>query len=226
LTHWVRSLLVTVLFAVGALVLSWRTRKKDVVPFAFALAALGFGVLTIRSGRFLEYFVPFSVCAFALGSRPIRSRLLAPVLLGACVAYSGLAGLPTLASLSESEDLIPPRVTSALRKEIPPGAQVFTPGWDATGLLLLALPDRRFMVALDPSLFYVKDPALYLEWIRLTREAPPGLARITQRRFGARYVLALYEPGLDGFVNRMMAEPRVRTKFFSGWLFYDLGDPD
>ena len=39
----------------------------------FALAALGFCVLTLRSARFAEYFVPFSVAAFATASRFIAA---------------------------------------------------------------------------------------------------------------------------------------------------------
>ena len=45
-----------------------------------------------------------------------------------------------------------------------------------TGYLLHALPERQFLVALDPTFFQAKDPELYAVWYAATRKPPPGVA--------------------------------------------------
>jgi hypothetical protein len=88
-----------------------------------------------------------------------------------------------------------------------------------------ALPDRRFLVALDPTLFQAKDPELYALWYVMTRHPPPDVARLVRERFGARYVICLYDSQFDAFNARLAAEPGVRTVLVSDdWNVYDLGD--
>jgi len=93
---WVQGLCVSVLMTIAAAVYGWRHRREDVALLAFALAAIGFSVLTMRSVRFAEYFVPFSALAFALASRFVAWRYLAP----------------TIFSLSELPDMLaqPPAI--------------------------------------------------------------------------------------------------------------------
>jgi hypothetical protein len=109
---------------------------------------------------------------------------------------------------------------------IPPGAQVFTCEWGLTGTLMLALPERRFMVALDPTLFALQDPERYALWYRLPREAPPGLARTIREQFGARYAACWWEDRFRPFFDRIAFEPGVRPITVTGqWNVYELLDP-
>jgi hypothetical protein len=209
----------------AATVLAWRSRRRDPVPLAFAMAALAFGALTLRTARFAEYFVPFSVVALAVAAREIRWRPLLPLVAAACLAYAGKPALETLEGLGTKQERIPPALATWLQQRIPPGAQVFTCGWGHTGTLMLALPERRFLVALDPTLMYVKDPDLYRRWMVLQREGPPGLAREIRDTFGARYVICFWDEWLRAFADRLAFEPGVRTLLLDEhWNVYDLGD--
>jgi hypothetical protein len=90
---------------------------------------------------------------------------------------------------------------------------------------MLVLPDRRFIVALDPTFFYKKDPELYELWYRLPRDAPAGVTRTIRERFGARYVLLQARSEWDRFVDRLSREPGVRILLMTNtWMLFYLGD--
>ncbi len=212
--------------SLGAAALAWRARRDSAVPLGFALAALAFGGMALRSSRFVEYLAPFSAAAFALAasSRRWGRAAAAPALAGALVFTGALGSAPVLALGTRGDDL-PPRLASWLRAAIPPGSQVFTCEWGLTGELLLALPDRRFVVALDPVLFFVEDPERYRLWYALPREGPEDAARIVRERFGARFVLCTADPRWSPLLRRLTADPSVRRLLKSPlWYLYDLGD--
>jgi hypothetical protein len=225
LPAWVQGLLFSVLMTITSVVYAWRNRRQDFMTLAFGLAAVGFCILTIKSARFAEYFVPFSVAAMALASRSVKWRYLPHVILGISIAWMALVQPHILSDLSKRQNDMPPRTETFLQQQIPVGAQVFTTDWDHTGWLMLALPDRRFIVALDPTFFYFKDPDLYRVWYRICREAPAGAAETIRRRFGARYVLGLNIAGTSKLFSQLGSERGVRTLLISDiWLLFDLGE--
>lgn len=221
---WVQGLSVSVAITATALVYAWRGRRRDAAPLGFALAALGFCVLTIRSVRFVEYFVPFATVAFALVARSIGWRFLAPTLVSVSLLYTLVVGYPTYSAWANDANPMPDEVAATLRERIPPGAHVFTTSWDATGLLLLALPERYFLVALDPTLFYLKDPERYRLWYRIIHDPPRDLADTIRSAFGSRYVIVDDPRAMRPFNYRLASEPGVRMLFNSErWLLFDLG---
>jgi hypothetical protein len=91
---------------------------------------------------------------------------------------------------------------------------------------MLALPDWRFIVGLDPTFFFLKDPELYRLWYKICREAHAGSAETIRRRFGVRYILGLNMPGTSKLFSKLGSERGVRTFLVSGiWLLFDLGKP-
>lgn len=229
LVDWARYLvLVVVMMGVGTLA-AWRQRKENWLPLAFGFAAVCFGLLTIKSMRFIEYFVPLSVAACALAATAFRTRFAAPVALGASLGYLILFGTTSLAILTsptESKDRLDPQVAAYFAQQIPVGAQVFTCGWDYTGSLMLALPERKFIVAADPTLFYKKDPALYKIWYEIPLRAPLDSAEAIRRLFRSRYVVSLNYQAYWAFFNTLLDDPKV-TKLFADdrWVLFDLGEP-
>jgi hypothetical protein len=212
--------------AAAALVLAWRRRREDPGALGLALTAGAYAAMTLRSGRFIEYLAPFAVLAFALALRPFRwSHRAAPAALAGAVAFTAALGAPSLDWLAIRQDELPPPMAALLRRAIPEGAQVFTCDWGFTGELLLALPDRRFMVALDPTLFFVKDPDLYRVWYALSREPPPDAAESIRRRFGARYVLCAALPESAPLFRALDRDSSVRQVLKTPlWFYADLGD--
>jgi len=225
--QWLELLLLVAAMALAAAVLAWRARRATPVPLAFALAALAFGALTLRTARFAEYLVPLSVAALALavGASGLRRAALAPVALAAvALLYQGWEEAGLLSRLREWPNRIPGYVARVMRAGIPEGAQVFTCEWGLTGYLMLALPERKFMVALDPTLFQVQDPERYQLWYVATRRPPPGVASLVRERFGARYVACFYDPQFEAFNAELARDPSVRTLLVSDdWNVYDLG---
>jgi hypothetical protein len=223
--QWARWLVAPVAMMAAALALAWRERRSGSLPLAFALAALAFGLLTVRTARFAEYFIPFSAVALALASRWMTWRWFPAAVAAACIAYSAKPISETLHGLGEKSERIPPGLASWLQSRIPAGAQVFTCEWGHTGTLMLALPERRFVVALDPTLFYLKDPGLYRLWIRLQREGPPGTAAAIHEKFGAKYVVCFWDERVRAFSDRLAFEPGVRTLLVSEhWNVYEIGE--
>lgn len=174
--------------AAAALALAWRSRR-DPLPLALALAAAGWAAMTVASSRFVEWLVPFAVTALALAARDLAAPRVAPLAAAAAVTWTALLGRGPLERMRLRLLDVAPETGAAWRASVPQGAQVYTCGWITTGELMLTLPERRFLVALDPVLFWKGDPARAAAWLRL-RWAPPPLPALPIRAiFGASFVL-------------------------------------
>ncbi len=223
--QWMRLLALSVVLLAAALAVSWRKRRTDPTPLAFGAAALAFGILTVRTARFAEYLVPLSCLTFALARRWIPWRWVGLAVATVALAYSGAETARVLRGLGEKEDRLPPEIADRMRARIPPGAQVFTCDWGHTGTLMLALPERRFIVALDPTLAYLKDPERYALWYQLTHDPPPHTADAIRTAFGARYVVCFSDDWNKAFNDRLPFEAGVQTVLLTDyWSVYDLGD--
>jgi hypothetical protein len=223
--QWATWLLAAVVMMLVGLAAGWRTRKQDPGLLAVALAALVFGILTARTARFAEYFIPFSALAMALASRSIRWRGLVAVVFALSLLYTAKPLYETTQGLHAKEEIVPRQLATWLQQRIPVGSQVFTTEWGHTGTLMLALPDRKFIVALDPTLFEVKDPELYRIWYTLPRHPHAGDAEIIRKRFGARFVIGLFDDRFMDFYFQLSSEPGVRALLLSDehWAVFDLG---
>jgi hypothetical protein len=226
LVDWGRYLVIVVLMAGAASVMSWRNRKSCSVSLAFALAAVFFGLLTARSLRFIEYFVPFSVAAAALAVRSMKKPFLAPAILALSLLYTAVLGTESYKNLSMKHKAhIEPEIARLFSQKIPVGSQVFTTGWDYTGNLMLALPERYFIVAADPTLFLKKDPALYDIWCRIPLDAPIDSVEAIRRLFKSRFVISLNFQAYWPFFDTLSADPTVKTLFTNEkWVLFDLGE--
>ena len=214
------------LLGLASLFVGWKQRRKDPALLAYAISAVIFGLLMVKSLRFVEYFVPFTVAAMAVNSGTLGKRLLAPVLLGLSILYMLAFGTEPWKILASKTAYIEPVIAQHFNRLIPPGAQIFTPGWDYTGNLMLALPERRFIVAADPTLLYKRDPELYNSWRRIPLEAPPDSAEGIRRLFRARYVISLNFEAYWPFFDALSADAKVRSIFSNGkWVVFDLGEP-
>ncbi|NTW65176.1 MAG: hypothetical protein HGB21_02510 [Nitrospirae bacterium] len=90
--EWGRFLVITVLSTAAACVIAWKQRHKSSLHLAFAIAALLFGLLTLMTYRFIEYFVPLSVLALAMSMSTQEKGLVAPMILMLSLAYALVLG--------------------------------------------------------------------------------------------------------------------------------------
>jgi hypothetical protein len=197
-------------------------RRRTLPPMALAcvLVATGYVAMTLRSQRFIEYLVPFSVLAGAVVIPIARPRRLAMVW-AACACFTVWMSLPLYDLLVHRTDLFPPKTTTVLREAIPENAQVFTCDWSFTGEMMLALPNRRFLVALNPLYFYQKDPALYDVWLNTVYAPSHSPSAIVRDKFKARYVLCETLPQFSAFIAAVARDPETRHYLHEGpwWLF-------
>jgi hypothetical protein len=80
-----------------------------------------------------------------------------------------------------------------LRRHGEPGEIIWHSEWDTMPALYRWNPDRRFIVGLDPTFLYRKDPDVYWEWADLSYGRAPAVTRahdIIVDTFHARWVLA------------------------------------
>ena len=209
----------------AALVPAIRRRAESLSGFAFLVGAIAFAGLTFRSQRFVEYSVPFCFLAGATSLRSMR----APALLSLTVAMFAatlLFGSQRLRDFPLREDLFPSERAESIRKIVPEGAQVFTCGWELTGEMMLALPERKFLVALDPVFFWAKDADLYRTWFDAVHRSPVDLAKIIQTRFRAGFVLC--EATLENLalIRRLRDSRGVTAAYKSGpWVLFVLEAP-
>lgn len=228
--EWLRYLPVTVMMVVAATVTAWRDRRRNFVATGSAVAVIIFFLLTLRTNRFLEYLVPFGVLSLALvldGRRWKRWGLVSFAALS--LGHTLIAGRPLLQYISSAEQRtwqMAEGVIDKFRQEIPPGANVFTCGWEYTGTLLVNLPDRNYLVALDPTLLYKRHPELYDLWYRTLKDAPPTSADIVRQSFASRYVVCLDHPTLHPFFDALAADGRTSVLHSDGkWVLIDLDHP-
>jgi hypothetical protein len=225
--QWIQYLLATVVMLAVGLTLGWRKRRQDAGLLAFALAALVLGLLSARTARFAEYFIPFSAITMALAAKYVPWRGFVAAVFIASLLYTGQPISETIQGLHARMERLPPKLATYLQQRIPVGSQVFTTDWGHTGTLMLALPDRKFIVALDPTLFQVKNSGLYRLWYELPRQPFPGMAEVIRQRFGARFVISFLDDRFTPFYFQLSREPGVKAFLLSDdyWIAFDLGSP-
>jgi hypothetical protein len=248
---WLEFLLPTAVMVGTALFYAWRYRKVEVVTLSFAFASLAFALLTMRTNRFLEYLVPFSVLSLAMVSGRLGKKWLIPLLVVVSCLYTFASGVPLLKYLAAHDQKIwhltphpefghfpgmagltihdertwqmSPEVDAEFERLLPKNADVFTCGWEYTGSMLLNLPERDYMVALDPTLLYKHDPGLYDLWYRTLKEAPANSAEIVRNDFASRYAVCLDHPTLHPFFNALKTDTMTKVLFSDGkWVLFDL----
>lgn len=227
LAGWLKEMTVPTLAMGFAVWRSWRLRREDSLQPAAVLATFFFLLLTLRTNRFLEYFVPFSVLSLALTVQGRGRGWLLPALCALSLFWTLLTGIPLLKYITSSQPRIwqlDKEAARILRREVPVGAAVFTCGWEYTGTLMAEAPDRNYLVALDPTLLYKRDPVLYDLWYRTMKSAPPSSADTVRRSFASRYVVCLDHPTLHPFFDALAADSGARVLYSDGkWVLIDLG---
>lgn len=220
---WIYKNGLCALILIFALILSWRNRKSDSITLAFALTALAFGALTIKSTRFFEYLVPFSVAALALASRSTTYRFLPYILVFISLNYSFSLKPDEWRQMTDITPVMQPATIDYLRRHIPPGVQIFSPDWDLTGTLMLAIPDRRFIVALDPTFFYEKDHELYRLWYDISHGKTHHSAQQILQKFNARYVISYNRDKWYTFLQELSKTSGVKMVIIdNNWVLFDL----
>lgn len=175
---------------------------------ATALAVLAC-VLSLRSGRFTEYWAPLTALAVAEGLDGAQ-RLPSAVRAGftyAALAVGLLLDVEALrACRAETQDTrrrdIAPAVAE-IEKRAAPGDVVWNGAWDEFANLFYETRRVRFIQGFDPWYLIAHDPEDHraMGTIRLLESTDAAMRDALVRRFGARFALIWIRPMPDGSRN-------------------------
>ncbi|MEA2601941.1 MAG: hypothetical protein QOF89_2933 [Acidobacteriota bacterium] len=161
-----------------------------------SLAFLAVGSLAAR--RFLELGAPLALLALALVSRERRDRGL-PTLLpqsgrmiaviaAIAILVAAMGTIGTLRAYGFGLASPPLEMSRWLGEHGAPGERVFTAQWADSSPLLYCAPQLQSLVALDPTVFYLKDPQLFQLYDEIVAGRHPDPARAIRETFRARWV--------------------------------------
>jgi hypothetical protein len=194
----------------GAFVLGLRGQRMDTAAATLFLIALLFGLLLLKSRRFIEYFPAFALLFGAVAWAPLlkswRQSTWAqapPLLLALLMIVIGGLNLQKIQQRL-LEDSIPYQQYAAasawLKANTPAGSRVFQTDWDDFSQLYYHNTHNTYTIGLDPTYLQGRDPQLYQIWGDTTRGLVEHLGRTIRQKFGAEY--AITDLAHRGFLDK------------------------
>jgi hypothetical protein len=196
-----------------------RLRTRATLTTALvAVAFLLLGALLLR--RMLEVGAPLALLALAALVAERRRQGLGG-LLGDWTAWAAVGALlvgalwtaTTIRRYGFGEVSAPQEMARWLGEHGRPGERVFTAQWADSAPLFYSAPRLQSLVALDPTLFFAKDPKLFQEYVDVIQGRRPQPARIIRERFGARWVTIWQVPVYERFAEQLVATPGVQLVY-------------
>lgn len=213
--------------------LAFRSRLRGRATLTTGIAALAFVAAgTFAARRFFELGAPLALLALALVVREWRDAALPSPLLGRGWMAAGVAivlgGVWTVGTLQTyGFGLASPPLAMAewLGEHGKPGERVFTVQWADSAPLLYAAPQLQSLVALDPTVFYLKDPARFQTYADIVADRNPDPVTAIRQEFGARWVTVPYN-AFRPVASRLARSPGVQLVYGDrDYAVMDLGPP-
>ncbi len=199
-----------VVAALTASVINWRRLTKESLALFFF--ALIFFVFTLKSRRYVEYFVPFTLLWTAVAMRDTLSNEMSWARISAGVSsfFKNQRVFATAATVyfliavpylsftyvhGTKNSLVgypADKFAGAgewLRENSKPGQIIFHNDWDDFPILFFHDPANYYIVGLDPTFMYKFDQALYWKWVNITiGKQADRLYQTIKKDFKASYV--------------------------------------
>jgi len=187
-----------------------RISKKSITLF---LIFIFFFAFTLKSRRYVEYYIPFAILfeAFAINQLAGRyswhtvgeaikrfysnNRIVATILgVYFLITFPALIGKDFQSTYRDFQNGIPlnrfEAVAERLQEESEPGDIVFHSSWDEFPILFYYNSSNYYIAGLDPTFTYEYDQALYHKMVDITiGTQTDNLYEDIQGEFGASYVL-------------------------------------
>ena len=198
------------------------TRASLRTLFLFLLTC-AFFVLFLNIGRFVEYWVPFTILFLASASKDLmegvdvrgwlrRHRVAGPAVCGLLVvllfAQTARSVVESQLEVETDRSLYYRFEAAWIKKHVPEGEVVFTCNWDSFPYLFFFAPDQRYLVALDPTFMQAYDPDLFRAWYRIATGQEADAADLVLSRFGSRWVFAEKRDWILPFIDRARKDYR------------------
>jgi hypothetical protein len=199
------SVLAFVIFIAGLAAFEYRRRGRDLKPLFFLLVALVLLLMAFKSRRFIEYWPPFAVlfAAFTISPRLAefdrswfkrkRERAIAAIAAAIAAVVIGITMVVTVgqarADMKAEPDPYDYKGASQwIAANVPAGAMIFNTDWDDFPMLYYYNPNNPYIVGLDPTYLYDRDPELWKLYAHITLGEQEDPAALIRERFGAEYV--------------------------------------
>jgi hypothetical protein len=207
----------------GVFTLGWRGKRFDRVTLATFGVSLAFGFLLLKSRRFVEYFPPFALIFTATVAGPLLTQTIERWskrrrLAGLVVLSCGLAAMVWLSLCTARASLAQARPAETyaaaarwLQSNTPPESMVFQTDWDDFPRLFFYNTSNIYLNGLDPTYLQLRDPALYDEWVALTRGEVEKPGQRIRDRFDARY--AISDLNHTAFIREAKRDPSIHEVY-------------
>ena len=192
-------------YFVGLLAFEYRERVRDLKPLFFLIVSFMLLLMSFKSRRFIEYWPPFAVLFTAFTIAPklehldlawlARTRdravaaIAAAVVTTAAILWIGSCFWRAREDVKSETDPFAYRGASEwIAANTTPGSMIFNTDWDDFPMLFYYNPDRSYIVGLDPTYLYDRDPELWKLYANITLGDDTDPAPKIRERFGADYV--------------------------------------
>ena len=211
----------------GALVVAFffllRGVRASLRTIFLFLLSCAFFVLFLNIGRFVEYWVPFTILFLASGAKDLTEgadwkgwlrahRISGPVLCGLLLllllAQTARSVVESQLEVETDRSMYYRSEATWIKNHVPPGEVVFTCNWDSFPYLFFFAPQQRYLVALDPTFMQAYDPELFRLWYRIATGQEQNSADLVLSRFGSRWVFAEKREWIQPFIDRARRDPR------------------
>ena len=204
------------LFFAGLLTFDFKNRGRDLKPLFFLFLTLVFLLMLFKSRRFIEYWPPFAILFAAFTMFPLIERLngfgigrlrdrfiwsvVAAALVLTAAATMGMVLLRARADVrSETDPSAYQGASEWLAANAPVTSRIFNTDWDDFPMLFYYNPRSEYVVGLDPTYLYDRDPEMWRLYARITLGQQSDPAPLIRERFGAEYVFT--DNQHTGFLN-------------------------
>lgn len=195
-----------VAFLSGAVALGLSSRRMDTRTAASLFLAILFGFMFFQSRRFVEYFPAFALVFAAFAWTPLIEdaaastwaserawrRHLPALILAGLVILGAVTMLPVASERvqdSKPYDLYA-QASAWLQANTQPGERIFQTDWDDFPRLFYYNTANTYLIGLDPTYMQLYNPALYEQWVAITRGQVENPSVPILSVFGARYVIS------------------------------------
>ena len=207
-------------------------RKQSKVTVTLFFIYLLFFIFTLKSRRYVEYYVPFGMLFTAISLHDSLKKvdlkkyfnifkivyfknIWSKILITLLIIYV-LILLPTVIIRdfkTNKNDLsggVPFnkffQVSQWLKKNTPPGSVVIHSDWDDFPVLFYHNSHNYYIVGLDPTFMYEYNQDIYWKWVNLTLgKEVPNLYQVVKNDFKASYILI--EKDHSGMRNNVVKTP-------------------
>ncbi|MFA6908520.1 MAG: hypothetical protein WC289_01405 [Patescibacteria group bacterium] len=206
------TIFLSIIIVMAAVLFGIFLRHQRREGFVLAIMMVFFFVLTLKSKRYIEYYVPFGMLFGAVAINAALQRMdfrhflrdvgrwyMRHLVIGSILAVYFLVTLPTIAvrdmqvikgDLSRGSSLTHFSQSSDwLKHSTPAGSVVFHSSWDEFPSLFYNNSHNYYIIGLDPTFMYAYDKDMYQTMVNITTGVfVPDVGRVLRDSFHASYV--------------------------------------